>query len=49
MELTDSQYASLSPLLAAQRGDVKIDNRRLLNALLDVVENGHSRRMPGSR
>ena len=47
MELTDSQYAVLSPLLPVQRGNVKIDNRRLLNALLYVVENGCKwRRLP---
>jgi transposase len=40
MELTDSQYALLSPLLPVQRGNVKIDTRRLLNALLYVAENG---------
>jgi len=44
MELTDSQYALLSPLLPVQRGNVKIDNRQLLNALLYVVENGCKRR-----
>ena len=47
MELTGSQYALLSPLLPVQRGNVKIDNRQLLNALLYVVENGCKwRRLP---
>ncbi len=47
MELTDSQYALLSPLLPVQRGNVKIGNRRLLNALLYVAENGCKwRRLP---
>lgn len=47
MELTDSQYAQLSPLLPVQRGNVKIDNRRLLNALLYIAENGCKwRRLP---
>jgi len=47
MELTDSQYAQLSPLLPVQRGNVKIDNRRLLDALLYIAENGCKwRRLP---
>lgn len=47
MELTDSQYALLSSLLPVQRGNVKIDNRQLLNALLYVAENGCKwRRLP---
>ncbi len=47
MELIDSQYTLLSPLLPVQRGNVKIDNRRLLNALLYIAENGCKwRRLP---
>ena len=47
MQLTDSQYALLSPLLPVRRGNVKIDDRQLLNALLYVVENGCKwRRLP---
>ena len=47
MELTDAQYARLSPLLPVQRGNVKIDNRRLLNALLYIAESGCKwRRLP---
>ena len=47
MKLTESQYAFLLPLLPVQRGNVKIDNRQLLNALLYVVENGCKwRRLP---
>jgi transposase len=47
MELSDSQYAVLSPLLPVQRGNVKIDHRRLLNALLYIAENGCKwRRLP---
>ena len=47
MELSDSQYALLSPLLPVQRGNVKIDNRQLLNALLYIAENGCKwRRLP---
>ena len=39
MELSDNQYAILSPLLPVQRGNVKIHNRQLLNALLYIAEN----------
>ena len=47
MELTDAQYSLLSELLPVQRGNVKIDNRQLLNALLYVAENGCKwRRLP---
>ncbi|WP_442780491.1 transposase [Ensifer sp. SL37] len=47
MELTDWQYALLFPLLPVQRGNVKIDNRQLLNALLYIAENGCKwRRLP---
>jgi transposase len=47
MELTDSHYARLVPLLPVQRGNVKIDNRQLLNALLYIAENGGKwRRLP---
>ena len=40
IELTDAQYAMLSPLLPVQRGNVKIKNRQLLHALLYIAENG---------
>ena len=47
MELSDDQYAMLSPLLPVQRGNVKIHNRQLLNALLYIAENGCKwRRLP---
>ena len=47
MELSDAQYAMLSPLLPVQRGNVKIKNRQLLNALLYITENGCKwRRLP---
>ena len=47
MELSDNQYAILSPLLPVQRGNVKIHNRQLLNALLYIVDNGCKwRRLP---
>ena len=44
MELSDDQYAMLSQLLPVQRGNVKIHNRQLLNALLYITENGCKRR-----
>lgn len=40
MELSDAQYAMLSPLSPVQRGNVKINHRQLLNALLYIAENG---------
>ena len=47
MELSDDQYAMLSPLLPVQRGNVKIKNRQLLHALLYITENGCKwRRLP---
>ena len=47
MELSDNQYAMLSPLLPVQRGNVKIHNRQLLNALLYIADNGCKwRRLP---
>ena len=39
MELSEALYAMLSLLLPVQRGNVKIDNRQLLNALLYIAEN----------
>jgi transposase len=40
MELTEKNYLRISKYLPRQRGNVKTDNRVLLNALLYVVENG---------
>lgn len=40
MELTQEQYARIQDCLPRQRGNVSIDNLRLLNALLYVLENG---------
>ena len=40
MELSEEQYARIKDCLPRQRGNVSIDNRRLLNALLFVLENG---------
>ena len=40
MELTQEQYERIEKYLPKQRGNVKIDNRQFLNAILYVVENG---------
>ena len=40
MELTQQQYEQLKDLLPRQRGNVKIDNRQVLSAILYVVEQG---------
>ena len=40
MELSEEQYARIKDCLPRQRGNVSIDNRRLRNALLYVLENG---------
>ena len=40
MELTKEQYERIEKYLPKQRGNVKIDNRQFLNAILYVVDNG---------
>ena len=40
MEITKEQYKKIAKYLPVQRGNVKIDNIRLINALLYVMENG---------
>jgi len=40
MELTEAQYERLAPLLPVQRGNVRISNRHVLNAILYVAEHG---------
>ena len=40
MELTDQQYEQIKELLPRQRGNVKVDNRRVLSAILYIVEHG---------
>ncbi len=48
MELTEEQYQRIRDCLPRQRGNVSIDNLRLLNALLYVLENGCKwRALPG--
>jgi transposase len=40
MEITPAQYQRIAPSLPRQRGNVKVDNLQLLNALLYVAEHG---------
>ena len=40
MEITEAQYQRIAPSLPRQRGNVKVDNRQLLNALLYIAEHG---------
>ena len=40
MELSEKQYQRIAKLLPVQRGNVKIENRTLLNALIYRCENG---------
>jgi transposase len=40
MELNEKQYRRIAGLLPVQRGNVKIENRALLNALIYRCENG---------
>ena len=42
MNLNENQYRRIEKLLPTQRGNVKIDNRRLLAALIYRCENGCS-------
>ena len=40
MELTEAQYERIAPFLPVQRGDVRIPNLLVLNAILYVAEHG---------
>ena len=40
MEITEAQYRRIASSLPRQRGNVKLNNLQLLNALLDVAEHG---------
>ena len=40
MELTQGQYELIAPHLPVQRGNVKIPNLKVLNAILYVAEHG---------
>jgi len=40
MEITQAQYERIAPVLPVQRGNVKLSNRRMLNAILYVAEHG---------
>ena len=40
MEITEAQYQRIASSLSRQRGNVKLNNLQLLNALLYVTEHG---------
>jgi transposase len=40
MRISPEQYERIAPFFPVQRGNVRIDNRLLLNAILYVAENG---------
>ena len=42
MKLKENQYQQIEKLLPRQRGNVKVENRNLLNALIYRCENGCS-------
>ena len=45
--ITEEQYALLAPYLPKQRGNVKISNLKVINALLHMLVNGYTwRAMP---
>ena len=40
MEITPAQYERIAPVLPVQRGNVKLSNLQVLNAILYVAEHG---------
>ena len=40
MEITEAQYQRIAPCLPVQRGNVRLANRQVLNAILYVAEHG---------
>ena len=40
MEITEAQFERIAPLLPKQRGNVKVPNPQVLNAILHVAEHG---------
>ena len=40
MELTEAQYKHIAPVLPVQRGNVRVSNLHVLNAILYVAEHG---------
>ena len=40
MELTEAQYERIAPYLPVQRGNVRVSNLHVLNAILYVAEQG---------
>ena len=48
MEISEAQYRQIEDCLPRQRGNVRLDNRRVLNAILFVAEQGCKwRGLPG--
>lgn len=43
MEITEAQYEKIAPCLPIQRGNVRIPNRQLINALLYRAGKGNER------
>ena len=39
-EITEKQYALIQPYLPVQRGNVRVSNLMVINAILFVAENG---------
>ena len=48
MRLTEDQYEVIRPLLPVQRGNVRIANLEVINAVLYVAENGSTARAAGA-
>ncbi len=40
MEITEAQFERIAPLLPKQRGNVKVSNLQVVNAILHVAEHG---------
>ena len=40
MEITPAQYERIAPVLPVQRGNVKLSNLQVINAILYVAEHG---------
>ena len=40
MEITPAQFARIEPMLPVQRGNVRLDNLQVINAILYVAEHG---------
>ena len=40
MELTEDQYERIAPFMPVQRGNVRVSNLQVLNAILYLAEHG---------